>query len=372
MRGVFAAGALIAVAATGGWTVSYSFGKSTDIETASFAARFGSSDDFGVTQSVQSAFARNVIESARKYSTSANARVHDAFTASRGAIRALVPSVPVSAPAVAPKHVLMDKVALFDPVASMGESADTFSRPIVVASIDPAPLLREAEVGAPQDIAKPPTIKQLVQSIPLPHARPAAERLAKTRDADTRNLVQRARAALMASASTREQSLLEKLFGAPSRGPMLAYAAPNGGVASDGTDLQISPSSELDRYTAVYDITAKQVYMPDGSKLEAHSGLGAKMDDPRNVHIRMHGATPPHVYDLKLRESLFHGVQAIRLTPLGGEGAIFGRTGLLAHTYMLGPRGDSNGCVSFKNYDAFLRAFQRGEVKRLVVVASLG
>ena len=39
----------------------------------------------------------------------------------------------------------------------------------------------------------------------------------------------------------------------------------------------------------------------------------------------------------------------------GGEGAIHGRTGLLAHTYMLGPNGDSNGCVSFRDYDAFLR-----------------
>ena len=62
----------------------------------------------------------------------------------------------------------------------------------------------------------------------------------------------------------------------------------------------------------------------------------------------------------------------MRLVPVGGEGAIFGRTGLLAHTYMLGPNGDSNGCVSFKDYDAFLRAYQSGKVKRLVVVASGG
>ena len=43
----------------------------------------------------------------------------------------------------------------------------------------------------------------------------------------------------------------------------------------------------------------------------------------------------------------------------------------LAHTYMLGPGGDSNGCVSFKNYDAFLAAFQSGQVKKLAVVTSL-
>ena len=48
---------------------------------------------------------------------------------------------------------------------------------------------------------------------------------------------------------------------------------------------------------------------------------------------------------------------------------MFGRTGLLAHPFMLGPNGDFNGCVSFKDYDAFLRAYQNGEVKRLAVVA---
>ena len=45
-----------------------------------------------------------------------------------------------------------------------------------------------------------------------------------------------------------------------------------------------------------------------------------------------------------------------------------GRDGLLTHSYLLGPNGDSNGCVSFKNYDKFLTAFENGEVKRLVVV----
>jgi len=54
--------------------------------------------------------------------------------------------------------------------------------------------------------------------------------------------------------------------------------------------------------------------------------------------------------------------------PSAARDAIFGRTGLLAHTYMLGPNGDSNGCVSFKDYNAFLQAYRNGEVKRLAVV----
>jgi hypothetical protein len=48
-----------------------------------------------------------------------------------------------------------------------------------------------------------------------------------------------------------------------------------------------------------------------------------------------------------------------------------GRAGLLAHSFMLGPNGDSNGCVSIKDYDRFLKAFNDGKINRLVVVPSL-
>jgi Tlde1 domain len=128
------------------------------------------------------------------------------------------------------------------------------------------------------------------------------------------------------------------------------------------------PAAGYDRSTAVYDISAHTVYLPDGTRLEAHSGLGDRLDNPRFVSERDRGPTPPGVYELTLRESLFHGVQALRLSPVGDDD-VFGRSGLLAHPYMLGPNGDSNGCVSFKNYDTFLRAYQNGHVKRLAVVA---
>jgi len=95
------------------------------------------------------------------------------------------------------------------------------------------------------------------------------------------------------------------------------------------------------------------------------------MDDPGHVSERNVGATPPNVYELKPRERLFHGVQALRMVPVGGTDML-GRSGLLAHSYMLGANGDSNGCVSIKNYENFLRAFNNGEIKRLVVVANLG
>jgi hypothetical protein len=38
---------------------------------------------------------------------------------------------------------------------------------------------------------------------------------------------------------------------------------------------------------------------------------------------------------------------------------------------MLGPNGQSNGCVSFSNYPEFLNAFHKGEVTRLAVVERL-
>lgn len=122
--------------------------------------------------------------------------------------------------------------------------------------------------------------------------------------------------------------------------------------------------------TAIYDITSQVVYMPNGEKLEAHSGLGQYMDNPKFVHLKMRGATPPNTYKLRLRESLFHGVQAIRMIPLR-ENDMFRRDGILAHTYMLGPNGQSNGCISFRNYPKFLSAFMRGEVDHITVVARL-
>ena len=126
----------------------------------------------------------------------------------------------------------------------------------------------------------------------------------------------------------------------------------------------------LDSRTALYDIEAHTVYMPNGDRLEAHSGLGNRFDDPRYVHERNRGATPPHAYDLELRRGLFHGVAALRLKPVG-DGNMFGRAGMLAHSYMLGPRGDSNGCVAFKDYPRFLQAFRSGGVSRLLVVTHL-
>jgi hypothetical protein len=170
-----------------------------------------------------------------------------------------------------------------------------------------------------------------------------------------------------------------QLASASSTSLTLAYA-PSKSVndpASTGSPLKglapkdSDPLADIDpSHTAIYDITARTVYLPNGRRLEAHSGLGDHMDDPRYVNARGTGPTPPNVYELKMRESLFHGVRAIRLIP-SDSSKMYGRDGILAHSYLLGPNGQSNGCVSFSDYAAFLDAFLQGEVNRLVVVERL-
>ena len=235
--------------------------------------------------------------------------------------------------------------------------------------VEPAPQPETPRLAeAPKPKASAP-----VQVAALPPQRAAETPVAKSPADAVRDMAQRAKAAVMSIASNERQSVFEKLWGKqPSHGSLLSYASADASITGSLGQNQnpaLGGSAPYDRSTAVYDISAHTVYLPDGTKLEAHSGLGSELDDPRSARIRMRGVTPPHIYELKPREALFHGVPALRLTPIGGEEAIYGRSGLLAHTYMLGPNGDSNGCVSFKDYNAFLNAYRNQGIKRLAVVA---
>jgi hypothetical protein len=256
------------------------------------------------------------------------------------------PRLPIATPGPHLARNLTDNLAASLAVKAAAKPAP---RPAVAAVI-PLPVPRPARVA----------------SIPLPPQPAGVETTGSLGPAAHEHIVASAKPAHPPAVARpkprRKLTPFEKLYG-PVR---LASYDPAGAVSDTG--LLRAP---YDRHTAVYVISDKTVYLPDGTELEAHSGYGNKLDDPRFVNVRMRGATPPHMYDLALRESLFHGVQAIRLNPVGGNDAIFGRTGLLAHTYMLGPRGASNGCVSFKNYDAFLRAYKSGRISRLAVIARL-
>ena len=223
--------------------------------------------------------------------------------------------------------------------------------------------------------AQAPVVAEVVRTvqIPLPVPRPAEFAPAAPRLVEGRG-PRRSRSAKLAEPAPDSRSFFEKLFDLRSSpAPTVAYAALDAApAAAPAVKISPVPVPTAAAGIAIYDITARTVTMPNGEKLEAHSGLGEKLDDPRFVHVRMKGATPPGTYDLTEREALFHGVRAIRLNPIGGSGAVHGRAGLLAHTYMLGPNGDSNGCVSFRDYERFLQAFLRGEVRQLVVVNGRG
>jgi hypothetical protein len=205
-----------------------------------------------------------------------------------------------------------------------------------------------------QNVQPEPPAPTVEVAIPLPRARPVLANLQST-GGDP------------APVSSDNRTMFEKLADLVPMRFTLASLTPGDGLFSERKDLS---ALGYDGQTAVYDISAQAVYLPNGTKLEAHSGLGGLMDNPAHVDQRMVGATPPNIYDLKPREKLFHGVAALRMTPVG-ENEMHGRTGLLVHSYMLGPNGDSNGCVSIKDYERFLAAYRNGDVKRLIVVPNL-
>jgi Protein of unknown function (DUF2778) len=255
---------------------------------------------------------------------------------------------------VSAESVEIGHEVLFDARFSFGAAPGRFVKDFeTVASLS----LRGDETA--QTPAVPPT-----GALPATVALLSKEaRSVQTRTAALRDSI-RAVAAAAKVAATEKPTIFEKLFGKPAQ-TILAYANPD-----DGISLEQDTPGRYDHQTAVYDISGHTVYLPDGTQLEAHSGLGSRLDDPRFTNERMRGPTPATVYDLKMRESVFHGVQALRLVPVD-ESKVFGRSGLLTHSYMLGSNGQSNGCVSFRNYTPFLKAFLNHDIKRLVVVAHL-
>jgi hypothetical protein len=289
----------------------------------------------------------------------------------------------VDLPSAAAAKVSSPYGALVDFSAPAKSASPSRDFPLL-ASLEAAPPAAAAAESAPPDVPLPPKrgVAMSEEAAPLSPARPAEPRSLAAPAPDRRSPPPSGRIA-RATPPADDRPIFQRLFGQQVRsGPADGYAAPDGGAAGVATDagrattgrasgwsvFAKSTPSGYDQWTAVYDISARTVFMPDGTRLEAHSGLGDRLDDPRYVNERGRGATPPHLYALAPREDLFHGVAALRLDPVGG-GDVFGRAGLLAHSYMLGPNGDSNGCVSFKDYDAFLRAYQQGQVKRLAVVA---
>jgi hypothetical protein len=262
-------------------------------------------------------------------------------------------------------------------VRSLPVDDEAFASPLPMteSSADVAVSPVETQQEQPGDAASLPDA--LTDDVPLPTRRPQFDApqppkvvqqpktAEQARPAQQTKPVQDSRPVQQASKPARQ--------GRPADGgDVLAYAKPDvpaGGLGQAFKNLFGAPRPG--NGVAVYDISAGTVYLPDGQRLEAHSGYGAMVDQPRYVDKKDRGPTPPNTYNLSLRESRFHGVEAIRLTPVSG-GNKYGRDGLLAHSYMLrGGRAESNGCVVFRDYARFLAAFKKGKVTRLVVVPRL-
>ena len=141
---------------------------------------------------------------------------------------------------------------------------------------------------------------------------------------------------------------------------MFSFPSPFGGSA---------PASGYDRYTAVYDISARVVYLPDGTSSKPIRAWGT----PSTIRATKRARSRPDA-----APSLPVGAPR-RLVPRRSGPAPQpdrGRrslrpAGLLAHPFMLGPNGDSNGCVSFRDYEAFLKAYENGQINKLAVVTRL-
>lgn len=269
---------------------------------------------------------------------------------------AATPGEELSLPASTDQHPTI--LAYADP--SPGGAADTALSTLLTGPSEEelAATQAEAEALALPDYADTPTAAPLPQLRPGEAGKPVAE--ASKADAPEADAPR--------TADKRETQKPEKL----------AYARPEVPEDKPGSTLGQSLRSLFGGKTragngvAVYDISAAKVYMPDGSVLEAHSGIGNMADNPRYVHVKMNGPTPPHTYNLKMRESRFHGVEAIRMLPVDGKNK-YGRDGFLTHSYLLrGGREESHGCVAFADYKRFLTAFKQGKVKQLVVVSSGG
>lgn len=269
------------------------------------------------------------------------------------------PAAPAEPVAVGTVTNIMD----FRSAGVLAVAEDWVYAPPVVIALAPAPAPAADQADAPAAEAE--------ASVPLPPARPL---LAERAQGEEFSLKAPAEPLAIAPLPLKNPLADRGESGKEESGKAEVAALPPpqpGPSPGDEPELnaEVTLPGRSDRY-AVYDIRAKTVYLPGGQKLEAHSGLGDLFDDPRHVSVKMRGPTPPNVYDLSVRESLFHGVEALRMTPVDNS-KMYGRDGILAHSYMLGPRGDSNGCLSFKEYDKFLAAYKRGEVSRIVVVAQM-
>ncbi len=209
---------------------------------------------------------------------------------------------------------------------------------------------------------KPQTEEEnLLSQIPLPEAKPALATVVIEKPVVVE---EEKRVARNKREKAKDKDKEEVAYAKPDRS-LFGNLFKGGSGSSNGTGW-LGKGTRV----AIYDVSNATVYMPDGTKLRAHSGIGKMRDNPRYEHVKMNGPTPAGIYRLKMRERRFHGVEAIRMTSIDGRDPK-NRTGLLTHTNLLRNQKGSHGCVAFQNYEPFLNAFKRGHITMMIVVPEL-
>ncbi|MBD9649827.1 DUF2778 domain-containing protein [Ensifer sp. ENS09] len=340
-------------------------------------ARFASDPLFPMDEETIGKSAR--IAAAVKKAVLASEKVASNSTPSTGARR---PAVTIGLPAPERFAPITSVAAAKNPVqlayATPSQShveGSAFSALLTAPSEDDLAEQPDQDQDETEDTAALPSHEDTPSVGPMPQFRPRTAQAEKPPAEDEKPATKQAEAAAV---KKEEESAKADEDEAPKK-QKLAYARPedpteNSAGTGFGQALRnmFGGGAKAGNGVAVYDITAAKVYMPDGSVLEAHSGIGKMADNPRYVDVKMTGPTPPHTYNLRMRETRFHGVEAIRMLPVDGRNK-HGRDGFLTHSYLLrGKRAESHGCVAFADYPRFLTAFKQGKVKQIVVVPSGG
>ncbi|WJH40275.1 DUF2778 domain-containing protein [Aliirhizobium terrae] len=332
-------------------------GRLEGAETAALEALRPHNSD--VRQALHHAMAKAArrAETEQRFAALAKARPAD------GDIRTALASAMEDLVIVAPRGdgALPDLIQDAETVTKVAELKDM--KPVEMASLEDQPAIEDASADdaaidiQEETVALAPTPDYaLPQAGPMPVLRPGAG----TRGDGAKP---NALAAIAAVAPQKPGRADDE-----DKPTALAFAKPNNPMREEPISPSPTPKVPgIGSKVAIYDITNGVVHMPNGTKLEAHSGIGSMRDNPKFTHVKMRGPTPPGTYKLSMREKLFHGVAAIRLTSVDGKHPQ-NRTGLLAHSYLLRVRGDSHGCVAFAEYDRFLKAFQRGEITHMIIV----
>src|SRR3954454_22773685 len=173
-----------------------------------------------------------------------------------------------SAPVVrqASDAIRKNYMALLDVTHSLGPPPGSFSATMPRGPDRQLAMLSPDQSDA-EDVAPALPTRRAADSVPLPPPRPSTLQSLASRE------IAKAKAAILAVTTSEKPTIFEKLYGKPqAKGSLLAFASADFGdvnIPNPAKASAMGNAAPYDRSTAVYDISARAVYLPDGTKLEA-------------------------------------------------------------------------------------------------------